>query len=230
MIGGRIAGIAVSHRAGYLGDDDFKALVDTNKSSLIQLRQGMFAKENRGRGDLKATDEGYPLSLNLLKKGYVEEPELSAFPAASSGITGIHPVIECTQNIPCDPCQDACKSGCILVGKRITNIPVVDSEKKCTGCGLCVASCSGQAIFLVDDNYDDKHAVVTMPYEFLPYPEKGQTGMALDRSGKAICKAKVISLRISAATDKTALLTIAVPKEFSASARAFKLEGGEADG
>lgn len=89
---------------------------------------------------------------------------------------GVHPVIECTQNIPCNPCQDACKFGCILVGKQITNIPVVDRERKCTGCGMCVASCSGQAIFLVNDDFEEERSTVTLAYEFLPYPEKGQTG------------------------------------------------------
>jgi hypothetical protein len=43
----------------------------------------MFAKENRGRTDLTATDEGYPLSWNLLEKGYMTEEELCVFPAAN---------------------------------------------------------------------------------------------------------------------------------------------------
>lgn len=133
-----------------------------------------------GRTDLAETEEGYALSKNLLAKGYVEEDELKAFPAARASVHGVHPVIECTQNIPCNPCQDACKFGCILVGKQITNIPVVDREKKCTGCGMCVASCSGQALFLVNDDFEEKRSTITLAYEFLPYPEKGQTGHGFD--------------------------------------------------
>ena len=227
MIGGRIAGLAAAHRAGYLPEDSFKQQAQAARDSLSQLRQGMFAKENRGRTDLTETEEGYALSKNLLAKGYVEEEELKAFPAASATVHGVHPVIECTQNIPCNPCQDACKFGCIMVGKQITNIPVVDREKKCTGCGMCVASCSGQAIFLVNDDFDEERSTVTLAYEFFPYPEKGQTGTALDRSGKPVCEAEVISLRKSPATDGTALLTIAVPKEFSMKARAFRPNGGD---
>ena len=227
MIGGRIAGLAAAHRAGYLPEDSFKQQAQAARDSLSQLRQGMFAKENRGRTDLTETEEGYALSKNLLAKGYVEEEELKAFPAASASVHGVHPVIECTQNIPCNPCQDACKFGCILVGKQITNIPVVDREKKCTGCGMCVASCSGQAIFLVNDDFEEERSTVTLAYEFLPYPEKGQIGTAMDRSGKPVCEAEVISLRKSPATDGTALLTIAVPKEFSMKARAFRPNGGD---
>ena len=226
MIGGRIAGLAAAHRAGYLDDAAFEAQAEAARASLTQLRQGMFAKENRGRTDLTETEEGYALSQNLLAKGYVTQEELQAFPAASEKRGGVHPVIECTQNIPCNPCQDACKFGCIMVGRQITSIPQIDREKKCTGCGMCVASCSGQAIFLVDDDYDETHAAITMAYEFLPYPEKGQKGTALSRAGQPVCEAEVLSLRRSAATDGTALLTIAVPKKFSMQARAFAFDGG----
>ena len=187
MIGGRIAGLAAAHRAGYLDDAAFEAQAEAARASLTQLRQGMFAKENRGRTDLTETEEGYALSQNLLAKGYVTQEELQAFPAASEKRGGVHPVIECTQNIPCNPCQDACKFGCIMVGRQITSIPQIDHEKKCTGCGMCVASCSGQAIFLVDDDYDETHAAITMAYEFLPYPEKGQKGTALSRAGQPVC-------------------------------------------
>lgn len=91
---------------------------------------------------------------------------------------------------------------------------------------MCVASCSGQAIFLVNDDFEETRSTVTLAYEFLPYPEKGQVGIALNRSGEPVCEAEVISLRKSAATDGTALLTIAVPKAYSMKARAFKLNGG----
>lgn len=86
---------------------------------------------------------------------------------------------------------------------------------------------TGQAIFLVNDDFEEECSTITLAYEFLPYPEKGQTGTAMDRSGKPVCEAEVISLRKSPATDGTALLTIAVPKEFSMKARAFRPNGGD---
>ena len=99
MIGGRIAGLAAAHRAGYLDDAAFEAQAEAARASLTQLRQGMFARENRGRTDLTETEEGYALSQNLLARGYVTEEELKAFPAASEKRGGVHPVIECTQTL-----------------------------------------------------------------------------------------------------------------------------------
>ena len=186
-----------------------------------QLRQGMFAPKNKGRTDMNQTDEGYALSSNLLAHGYVSDEEMAAFPSAKVYEVGIHPVIECTQNIPCNPCQEACKVGCIKVGSNITSLPVVDKQAKCIGCGMCVANCPGQAIFLVEQ--DEQWAQITLPYEFLPLPEKGTQGTALDRSGKPVCQAEVVSVRAAKALDHTALLTMRVPKEYAATARFIRV-------
>ena len=56
----------------------------------------------------------------------------------------------------------------LKVGDQITRLPEVNEEAQCTGCGMCVASCSGQAIFLVDEDVGGGFATVTMPYELLP--------------------------------------------------------------
>ena len=37
-------------------------------------------------------------------------------------------VIECAENIPCNPCETSCPKGAISVGEPITNLPVVDPE------------------------------------------------------------------------------------------------------
>ena len=110
------------------------------------LRQCMFAPCNRGK-KIEKTEEGIAISENLLTNGFVGDDEIERFPGVTK-LRKIHPVMECTQNIPCNPCQDACKRGCITIGKNITSLPVVDNEHECIGCGMCVASCSGQAIFL----------------------------------------------------------------------------------
>lgn len=227
MIGGRIAGAAAARRAGYLSDEQFDEISSKLRASLSQLREGMFSHENKGRADLTATDEGIPISKNLLTHGYPLLSELEAFPAFSHS-KGVHPVIECTQNIPCNPCQDACHFGCIKVGERISNLPVL-GEGHCTGCGACVASCPGQAIFLVNEDFDADCATVTMPYELLPLPSVGDIGQALDRSGKPVGKAEVVSLKTSASMDCTYLLTIKVAKELAMTARFFAAEGGKSD-
>ena len=125
---------------------------------------------------------------------------------------------------PCNPCQDACPKKCIKIGEKITSLPAVDESATCVGCGMCVASCSGQAIFLVDETYEEGFASVTMPYEFLPLPKTGDRGIALGRNGQKVCAAEVISVKSSPAFDKTNLLTIKVPSEYVMKARFFKKE------
>lgn len=99
-----------------------------------------------------------------------------------------------TTYIPCNPCQDACPKGCISIGANITSLPTV-TENPCIGCGMCVASCSGQAIFLVDEDIGDGYGTVTLQYEFLPIPEKGTKGVALGRDGHEVCEAEVVNVR-----------------------------------
>jgi hypothetical protein len=90
---------------------------------------------------------------------------------------------------------------------------------------MCVAVCPGQAIFLVDEDIGDGYASVTIPYEFLPYPEAGEMGTALNRSGAAVCEAQVTGIKMPKSFDATALLTMRVPKEMAGKARFFKRGG-----
>jgi Fe-S-cluster-containing hydrogenase component 2 len=97
-------------------------------------------------------------------------------------------------------------------------------EEKCIGCQSCLPPCPGQAIFLVDESSTEGIARVTMPYEFLPLPEKEETVIALDRAGQKLGDATVIRVRKTDKMDHTALVTIEVPKEWSMRTRAFKLK------
>lgn len=220
MIEGRISGAVISNYLGYLEEDEMKRRIEELKQALESLRKGMFAPENRGKLVTK-TEEGIDTSMSLLEKGYVAENEIERYPGVTHS-KGVHPVIECTQNIPCNPCQDACPKGCISIGCNITSLPVVKTEVPCIGCGMCVASCSGQAIFLVDEDTGDGYGTVTLPYEFLPLPEKGEKGMALGRDGKEVCEAEIVNVRSSKAFDHTHLLTMKVPKDMVMKARFFK--------
>lgn len=220
MIEGRIAGAAIAHYLGYIDEDGLKATEKSLDEALDSLRQGMFAPKNRGKLVTK-TEEGIDVSMNLLEKGYVADDEIERYPGVTH-MVGIHPVMECTQNIPCNPCQDACVKGCISIGSNITSLPVVKNDVKCIGCGMCVASCSGQAIFLVDEDTGDGYGTVTLPYEFLPLPEAGEKGIALGRDGQKICEAEVVSVRSAKAFDHTNLLTIKVPSDMTMRARFYK--------
>ena len=222
MIEGRISGAVIANYLGYLEEDALKERITELEKALDSLRKGMFAPENRGKLVTK-TEEGIDTSMSLLEKGYVADDEIERYPGVTK-TKGIHPVIECTQNIPCNPCQDACPKGCISIGKNITSLPVVKGDVKCIGCGMCVASCSGHAIFLVEDDIGDGFGTVTLPYEFLPLPEIGATGIALGRDGKPVCKAEVLNIRSSKAFDHTNLLTMKVPADMVMKARFFKAE------
>ncbi|HCT64962.1 MAG TPA: pyridine nucleotide-disulfide oxidoreductase [Lachnospiraceae bacterium] len=220
MIEGRMAGVCAAEYLGYCNKDEMVKRHTKLEDDLESLREGMFAPKNKGK-NIELTEEGIPVSKSLLKKGYISEDEVESFP----GVThkkGLHPVIECTQNIPCNPCQDACKFNCIHIGEKLTSLPVVNEKSDCTGCGMCVAACSGQAIFLVNEEYDEENATVTLPYEFLPLPKKLEKGVALDRSGNVVCEAEVVDIRSTKVFDKTNLLTIKVPKNMAMSARFYK--------
>lgn len=220
MIEGRIAGIAASRYLGYIEEAELEEGAKVNKAALDGLRQGMFAPKNRGRL-IEKTEEGIDVSMNLLTKGYVADEEIERFPGVTHR-AGVHPVMECTQNIPCNPCQDACPKHCIKIGAHITSLPDVEENATCVGCGMCVASCSGQAIFLVDETFEPGFATVTIPYEFLPLPEKGEKGLGLGRNGQPVCEAEVISVKSAKAFDHTNLLTIKVPADMAMKARFYR--------
>jgi Fe-S-cluster-containing hydrogenase component 2 len=222
MIEGRIAGLAAANRMGFLGDGAFRKAAAEQEAALSALRKGMFAPGNKGK-KFERTDEGAPLSESLLARGFVGDDEIARYTAVKAE-KAIRPVIECTQNIPCNPCQDVCPAGCIRVRGEITALPALEENMACTGCGLCVASCSGQAIFLVK-LAEDGEAEITLPYEFLPLPREGDKGVALGRDGRPICNARVTRVKTSGAFDRTHLLTIRVPAEAAETARFFRKEG-----
>lgn len=225
MIQGRISGAAAAEYQGFISRQEMSERFDECNKSLSQIREGMFAPKNKGCKDLSHTDEGIELSKKLLRSGYLDESEIGSYPGVpdkEKRKKGIVPVIECSQNIPCNPCQDACPKGCIKIGSTITKLPAINEDVTCSGCGMCVVSCPGQAIFLVDECFDKDYASVSIPYEFLPLPSKGDKGIALDRSGNQLGEAQVVSVKMSGVNDETAVLTMKVPLEWSMKARFFK--------
>lgn len=220
MIEGRISGVAAAYELGFIVQEELEEKTEELQKALLSLRQGMFSPENRGK-DIAKTEEDYLVSQNLLKKGYLTDEEVLQYPGVKK-MKGLHPVIECSQNIPCNPCQDSCPKKGIKIGDNITSLPVVDADISCIGCGMCVAVCSGQAIFLLNEDFEDSYASITLPYEFSPLPQEGMKGMALDRSGKEVCQAEVVEIKSMIAFDHTNLLTIKVPKDMAMTARFFK--------
>lgn len=129
MIEGRMAGVAASEYLGYIEKEERDAELTMLDKALDGLRQGMFAPKNRGR-QITETEEGIPISENLLRYGFVADDEIENYPGVTHKV-GIHPVMECTQNIPCNPCQDACPKGCISIGDNIVSLPAVVEDAEC---------------------------------------------------------------------------------------------------
>jgi Fe-S-cluster-containing hydrogenase component 2 len=151
-----------------------------------------------------------------------EELEASpGYPSAEALAKGPLVVIECVQDIPCDPCQGACPTGAVVVGSPITNLPVFYPEK-CDACGLCIPICPGQAVFRVDMTYSEDKAAVSFPYEFLPMPKKGDVVPGVNRAGEVVCDAQVLRVQQPQSFDHTAVITVAVPRALAMEVRSMK--------
>jgi len=130
-------------------------------------------------------------------------------------------VIECDQDIPCNPCEDICPERAIAVGTPITNLPSVDTNK-CNGCTMCISICPGLCIFVVHKNYNSTESLVYLPYEMLPLPEKGMIVEGCDRKGEPVCKARIERVIKGKKLQKTAVVAVAIPKEYFEIVRAIR--------
>ena len=137
---------------------------------------------------------------------------------------GAFAVAECFQEIPCNPCMTACKKGALKVGPEITERPKIDYDI-CNGCSACIACCPGLAIFVVDMTGDGKTALIRLPYEFLPVPEKGEMITGLDREGKPVGSFPVESVVSGGKKNMTQIVGIRVPAELAMTVRAIRAEG-----
>lgn len=171
------------------------------------------------------------MSHSLVTCGFLSDADIAAMeadgriPSAERRREGPIAVMECVQQIPCNPCESSCKSAAIAIGEDITNTPAIDTEL-CHGCGICVSACPGQAVFIVDESEKHKYgadrALVTMPYELSPLPAKGEIVTALNRAGEPLGDAEVVRVLNTKSMDATAQVTIAVPKPWAMQARFFK--------
>ena len=157
------------------------------------------------------------------KTGIPADEDLEGVSPCSERLrAGACAILECFQKIPCDPCVDACPRGAISIEGNINNIPVLDFDK-CNGCGLSVSKCPGLAIFVVNLNYSEHEGLVMIPYEFRPLPEKDEVVEALDRAGRKVSDAKVVRVLNWKAQDRTAIVSLSVPKEWVTKVRNIRL-------
>jgi Fe-S-cluster-containing hydrogenase component 2 len=165
-------------------------------------------------------------SLQSMTKGSVTLEELKkspGYPSEERFMKGPVPVIECVEEIPCNPCQTACNRNLIIVGKPITNLPrLIDPEGACGSCAKCIIICPGLAVFVVDKTFSENEASIAMPYELLPLPEEGERILGVDRGGKVVCDGYVHRIMSGKKLNHTNVVTIVVPKDFADEVRHFK--------
>jgi ferredoxin len=101
----------------------------------------------------------------------------------------------------------------------ICALPLIDYEL-CTGCMKCVSACPGQAIFMVDPE-----GSVTLPWEYLPAPQKGERVVLLDRDGKDAGNGTVSACRGGPggrSGDRTMLVSLEMEAGLTETVRGFR--------
>jgi MinD superfamily P-loop ATPase len=151
-----------------------------------------------------------------------KEMIMGKFPSIERINKGPVAVVECYKEIPCNPCQTACKFDAIKVGEDINNIPTLNSDN-CTGCAICLSKCPGLAIMVVDGSKSETTVQIKIPYEFLPLPIAGDIVKGLDREGKYIAEVKVINILNPKSFDRTPIITLEADRKFLYEIRNIKV-------
>ncbi len=202
MAEGFIAGYTIAQD---ITGKDLKDKIEVYKRELQELRRGPFGEKIR-----KGLEK---LGLRFPSGGYRTDVQEDFGPVGK-----LRAVIECHQNIPCNPCEAVCPTNAINLGGNINGIPKIDYEK-CVGCMMCVMKCPGLAIFMVQEF--DEYSIVGIPYEFEPLPEKGQKVILMDRSGKDVGEG-IVHRVLRNRKDKTHIVFVAMEKGLERTVRHFR--------
>lgn len=206
MIEGRILGLKI---AVLLGKGGTEKELRTLEALLSQIKQFDVRKHRR-----------VWLSPEL------KEQRESILKMLSSS-NGPKAVIECYEEIPCNPCVSSCPFGNIRIeGNGLIPIPVVDMEN-CNGCGKCVVNCPGLAIRIIDYNAFEGYSLIQIPFEMLPLPKSNERVQCTDDDGREICDG--IITKVHSRKNKTNIVELKVPKEFVLDVYGFRFKDKKQD-
>lgn len=152
---------------------------------------------------------------DLIKKVFPTEERINQGPVA---------IIECFQNIPCNPCSTACVRKAMNPMNDINELPNINVEK-CNGCGICISKCPGLAIMVVDGSISKDEVIFRIPYEFLPLPNVGDIVKGLDRKGEYITDVKIIKVQNTEFFDRTPIIDVLVNRKYLYDFRNIKIGG-----
>ena len=142
----------------------------------------------------------------------------------------VYPIVRCLQEIPCNPCSEACPKGAIRIkAGTLTGQPSFEASC-CLGCAECVVACPGLAIILVDEGYDKncKRALLTLPYELDRNMIKaGDEVTTVGLEGERIGIGKVIAYKNADSQDRRGLVMLDVPFEDRHSVANFRSKSPE---
>jgi glycine/D-amino acid oxidase-like deaminating enzyme/Fe-S-cluster-containing hydrogenase component 2 len=201
---GRIAGLTASRDLGHR-HNNFEDLVKESFLLLDAIQSGTFG-ERLGTGKARITGERRDSTFSPSK--YHQEISEDRVSDPKKAVV----LIECSQDIPCNPCELSCPFGAITIGKDINQQPDVDIEK-CRGCGKCLFKCPGRAIRMIKFDAGQGKSEISFPYEFLPLPSIGEEIALTDRDGRIIGKGSVVHIRNGEDLNKCSILKVETDRD-----------------
>ena len=173
--------------------------------------------------------------MNEGKKQHVNDPkvtgtldpqylsDLGYMPDGSRLARGPVAIYECVEPIPCNVCVFSCPFHAVTM-ENITDIPKIDFAK-CNGCSVCVGKCPGQAIFVIDLSKPGEFGTVTLQYDLMNPPKKGDEVVVLNREGRKLGYGEV-TLVYKEKTTGSYVISVKVPKNLVMEVRVIR-PGGE---